>query len=79
MKSRDIEKTYPARALAAKLRRWADALESGRPFTIQIAGERLHVPADARFSIEHEREGGEEELEFQLHWRNETSAARRKR
>jgi amphi-Trp domain-containing protein len=69
MKARDIEKGYPARALAAKLRRWADALEARRGFTIQVAGERLHVPADARFSIEHEREGGEEELEFQLHWK----------
>jgi len=70
MKARDIEKTYPARALAAKLRRWADALEAGRGFTIQVAGERLQVPADARFSIEHEREGGREELEFQLHWKS---------
>jgi amphi-Trp domain-containing protein len=70
MKARDIEKSYPAHALAAKLRRWADALEAGRGFTIQVAGERLHVPADARFSIEHEREGGEEELEFQLHWKS---------
>jgi amphi-Trp domain-containing protein len=77
MKTRDIEKTYSARALAAKLRRWADALEARRGFTIQVAGERLHVPADARFSIEHEREGGQEELEFQLHWRSERRSARR--
>ena len=70
MKSRDIEKTYSARDFAAKLRRWADALESGKPFTIQVAGERLQVPADARISIEHEREGGREELEFQLHWKS---------
>ena len=70
MKSRDIEKTYSARDFAAKLRRWADALESGKPFTIQVAGERLQVPADARISIEHEREGGREELEFHLHWKS---------
>ena len=72
MKPRDIEKTYSARAFAAKLRRWADALEAGKAFTVQVAGERLQVPADARISIEHEREGGREggreELEFQLHW-----------
>ena len=68
-KPRDIEKTYPVRAFAAKLRRLADALEAGRPFPIRVAGERLHIPADARFNIEHEREGGREELEFQLLWR----------
>ena len=75
MKPRDIEKTYSARDFAAKLRRWADALESGKSFTIQVAGERLQVPADARISIEHERERGREELEFQLHW---PSRARKK-
>jgi amphi-Trp domain-containing protein len=69
MPNRDIEKTYPAQAFAAKLRRLADAVESGRAFTIAVAGERLHIPADAKFNIEHEREGGQEELEFQLQWR----------
>lgn len=69
MPKRDIEKTYPVRAFAAKLRRLADALEAGRPFGIAVAGERLRIPAGAKFSIEHEREGGDEELEFQLSWR----------
>ena len=54
---------------AAKLRRLADAIERGGAFTIQVAGERLHVPADAAFNIEHERAGGEDELEFQVRWR----------
>lgn len=65
---RDIEATCPAAAFAAKLRRLADAIESGRPFTIQVAGERLHVPARAAFSIEHERDRTANELEFQLRW-----------
>lgn len=43
--------------------------EKGRPFTIQVAGERLHIPADALFNIEHEREGGDNELEFRLLWK----------
>lgn len=67
--SRDIEKSCTASQFAAKLRRLADAVEAGRPFTIEVAGERLRVPADAVFSIEHEREGAREELEFQLAWR----------
>ena len=67
---RDIEKTYSAKQTAAKLRRLADALEYGKPFQIQVAGERIRVPADAVFSIEHERAGGEEEVEFQFKWKN---------
>ena len=52
----------------AKLRRLADALEGGKPFRIQIAGERIRVPARAQFSVEHERDEDEEEIEFQLKW-----------
>ncbi|MFN2239632.1 MAG: amphi-Trp domain-containing protein [Thermoanaerobaculia bacterium] len=67
-KARDIEKTYPRREFVAKLRRLADALESESGFVIQVAGERLRIPADAKFNIEHERAGGEHELEFQMRW-----------
>ena len=66
---RDLEKAYPAHQFAAKLRRLADAVEAGKPFTLQVAGERLRIPADALFNIEHEREGGVDEVEFQLRWR----------
>ena len=38
-------------------------MEKGRPFQIQIAGETIRVPADAVFTIEHEREGKSEEIE----------------
>ncbi len=65
---RDLEKTYPRKNFVEKLRRLADAIEAGKPFTIQVAGERLHIPADARFNIEHEREGNVDEVEFQLRW-----------
>ena len=66
--SRDIERHYSRKQFIAKLRRLADTLEQEGPFAIQVAGERLHVPADAVFNIEHERSGGQEELEFQLRW-----------
>jgi amphi-Trp domain-containing protein len=65
---RDIEKVYSLQDFVAKLRRLADALETGKAFEIQVAGERIYVPADALISIEHERGEGEEELEFQLKW-----------
>ena len=66
--NRDIEKTYSTKQTAAKLRRLADCLENGSRFKIQIAGEKIAVPADAMFSIEHEREGNTEEIEFQFKW-----------
>jgi amphi-Trp domain-containing protein len=68
-RNRDLERTYSRTQFVAKLRRLADALEVGAPFTIQIAGERLRLPADVAFNIEHERAGGLDELEFQLRWR----------
>jgi amphi-Trp domain-containing protein len=68
-KHRDIQKTYSAAQFAAKLRRLADAVETGRAFTIDVAGERLRIPASARFNVEHERGGTSEELEFQLTWK----------
>ncbi len=69
-KSRDLEKTYPAAEFAAKLRRLADALEHGKRFIITIAGERISVPSRAIFNVEHEREGKNEEIEFQIKWGN---------
>lgn len=65
---RDLERTYTRAQFVAKLRRLADSLETGKAFTIQVAGERLRIPADAVFNIEHERAEGTDELEFQLRW-----------
>ena len=68
MADRDVTATYPIGEFVAKLRRLADALESGKPFRIQIAGERFTVPGRAECSVEHERGDGEEEVELQLRW-----------
>lgn len=68
MAKRDLTKAYSRTQFAAKLRRLADAIETERPFTIQVAGETLRIPADAVFNIEHERGRHEQELEFQLVW-----------
>ncbi|MFC1734974.1 amphi-Trp domain-containing protein [Candidatus Hydrogenedentota bacterium] len=67
---RDIEKAYPSKRFVEKLRRLADCIEEGKRFRIQIAGERVSVPADAIINIEHERGSDEEEIEFQLKWSN---------
>lgn len=46
----------------------ADDLEKGEQFEIQIAGERIYVPVRAGYNIEHECEGADEEIEFQIKW-----------
>ena len=67
---RDVERAVSAEEFAATLRRVADALESGSKIEVRVSGARVYVPVRAEFSIEHEREGDEEELEFQIKWKN---------
>lgn len=69
--NRDVEKGYTVSEYVSKLRRLADALEQGKKFEIQIAGERIYVPVRAIYNIEHERSGDEEEIEFQIKWTHE--------
>ncbi len=61
----------------AKLRRLADALENDRLFSIQIDGERVHVPVRASISIEHEQGIEEEEIEFQVKWKRNQKSSRK--
>ena len=68
---RDLTRTYSRAQFVAKLRRLADSLEAEKPFTIQVAGEKLRIPAHVDFNIEHERTGDGDELEFQLLWARE--------
>ena len=70
-RARDLERTYSRAQFVAKLRRFADAIEGGKAFSIQVANERLRIPADAEFNIEHERSGRVDELEFQIRWHAE--------
>jgi amphi-Trp domain-containing protein len=67
--ARDVERVTSRAQFVDKLRRLADALERGQPFTIQVANERFTVPADAEMSVEHERSEDGEELELQLRWK----------
>ncbi|MEM7479175.1 MAG: amphi-Trp domain-containing protein [Planctomycetota bacterium] len=70
-KDRDVEKEYPLPQFIAKLRRLADDLEAREQFEIQNAGERLYVPVRAKYSVEHECEDGNHEVEFQVSWDEE--------
>ena len=65
---KDVEKSYSNKGVVAKLRRLADALEQGRTFEIQVAGERVRVPPHATVEFEYQREGDDEELEIELKW-----------
>ena len=67
-RQRDIVKNYPPKRFVEKLRRLADSIEQGKSFSIQVAGERITIPAGAVISLEHERKRTSEELEFQLTW-----------
>lgn len=69
MGQRDITKEYKKEEFINKLRRLADSIESGQNFRISIAGEPIYVPDRARFTIEHERGGGQHEIEFQITWK----------
>jgi amphi-Trp domain-containing protein len=67
-RKRDIEKNYPVKQFVKKLRRLANCIEQGQRFQIQVAGERISIPATAIINIEHERDASSEEVEFQIKW-----------
>ncbi|MEX1001357.1 MAG: amphi-Trp domain-containing protein [Crocinitomicaceae bacterium] len=71
MIKRDVEKKYAKSEFVDKLRRLADSIEKGENFRISIAGEPIYVPDRAEFTIEHERGDGENEIEFQVKWKDE--------
>lgn len=71
MSERDIEKTYSNKEFVEKLRRLADSIEKGENFRIMVDNEAIYVPDRAAFTIEHERGDGENEIEFQIKWKDE--------
>jgi amphi-Trp domain-containing protein len=70
MENRDIQKSYPKEEFVNKLRRLADCIERNENFRISVAGEAIYIPDRAQFSIEHERSDGNNELEFQIIWKD---------
>lgn len=73
MRDRDVEKQYSDTENIQKLERLIECMKTRKPFEIQVAGKRIYVPVSARFTIEHEVEGTNEELEFQFRWSNDTA------
>lgn len=63
-----MEKKYSQKAYISKIRRLVEALEENKSFTIQVGGKRIRIPVDSKISIEYEKDGKENELEFQIKW-----------
>jgi len=68
--SKDIEKIYTNKEFIEKIRRLADCIEKNENFRIMVDGESLYVPDHAIFTIEYEKEDGENEIEFQIKWKD---------
>lgn len=66
--TRDETRDVTKNQFVETLRRIADSLESDERMRIQVHGERVEIPSRALLSIEHERDGNEEEIELQLRW-----------
>ncbi|MDP1883903.1 MAG: amphi-Trp domain-containing protein [Candidatus Moranbacteria bacterium] len=62
-----MEKKYSKKMYIAKMKRFIAALEKGRPFSIQVKGKKIRIPAEAEISIEFEKDE-RNELEFQIKW-----------
>ena len=63
-----MEKKYSKKMHIAKMKRFIMALEKNKPFTIQVKNKKIRIPADSEISIEFEKDGKENELEFQIKW-----------
>ncbi|MDZ4385040.1 MAG: amphi-Trp domain-containing protein [Candidatus Moranbacteria bacterium] len=62
-----METKYSKKTYIAKMKRFIVALEKGRPFSIQVGGKKIRIPAEAEISIEFEKDD-RNELEFQIKW-----------
>ena len=68
---RDIERNHSLQDFIVELRRLADTLEAGEDYEIEIEDETVLIPGNAVFSIEHESEDGQQEIKFQISWKDE--------
>ena len=65
----DVERSYSPGETAATLRRIADAIEFGKYFRIQVAGNRLSIPPSAAIEIEMQADReGSGEIEIEIKW-----------
>lgn len=71
----DVERSYTPVQTADKLRRIADAIETGKSFRLQVAGNRIRVPTDCEIEIEMQADGeGAGEIEIEIKWKRSAKA-----
>jgi hypothetical protein len=46
----------------------ARALEAEKGCTVEVAGRRVKIPPDARYSVEYDRNRADEGIEFEITW-----------
>ena len=68
----EVEKGYSNKQTAEKLRRLAESIEQGKPFEIQVSGQRIYVPADAEIGFEYEKIEDIHELEVEIKWKSKS-------
>ena len=65
----EVEKSYTPAQTADKLRRIANAIETGKSFRLQVGGNRISVPNNCRIEIEMQTDsGGAGEIEIEVKW-----------
>jgi amphi-Trp domain-containing protein len=67
-----VEKSKTEKEFVNILRRVADSIEKREAWRIQVQHKRVTVPKDAiglNLSVEHEQEGDEHCIEFQVQWK----------
>ena len=72
MEETEVEKGYSSKQTAEKLRRLAESIEQGKPFEIQVGGQRIYVPADAEIAFEYEKIEDIHELEVEIKWQSKS-------
>jgi amphi-Trp domain-containing protein len=72
MEETEVEKGYSNKQTAEKLGRLAESIEQGKPFEIQVSGQRIYVPADAEIAFEYEKIADIHELEVEIKWQSKS-------
>ncbi|MFO7946310.1 MAG: amphi-Trp domain-containing protein [Armatimonadota bacterium] len=64
----DVEEYVDAQRFVQKLRKFADAVESGNDFTVTVQGQDYTVPVGGRMQVEYESDNGGGEFCLEIEW-----------
>lgn len=66
---KEIEKKYTNKQTIKILERLVQSLRGGKPFKIQIKGEKVYVSKESEIEIEYENNKKEEKIEVEIKWK----------